>query len=295
MEVAWAGGIMEAGNRGVALALLSAFGFSTLPIFGRYADLFGISIVTLLLFRFVLATPLIWVPLAAKGELEVMSGRNLGIGIALGAVGYAAVSYLYLFGVNLTGAGLGAIVLYVYPAMVVVIAVTAGYESVTRKTVGAMVMAILGVALVMFGKPAQVDPLGIAIVLGAAVVYAGYITLSRVVLKTVEARRLTAHVIPAAALSFAIIAAVRGAIQIPASPVQWSLVVGVAILATVIPILTFFEAVSIIGASRTSIVSTSEPVFTVILGVLLLGETLSPTSIAGSAAVLTGVVLIQTD
>lgn len=286
---------MQAGNRGLLLALFSALGFSTLAIFGRYADIFGLSLVTLLFFRFLLATPLIWIPLAARGDLRPLGWRNLAIGAGLGAIGYALTSYLFLYGVNLTGAGVGAIVLYVYPAFVVIIAATVLGERVTRRTVAAVAMAIVGVALVTTGQSATVDPIGVAVVLVAAVVYANYISISRVVLETVDARTLTAHVIPAAAVTFGVIGMATGNVQIPTTVPQWGVILGISVLATVVPILTFFTAIPLIGASRTSIVSTFEPVFTAVLGVALLGEPLTPTTIAGGAAVLGGVVLIQTD
>ena len=284
---------MQSATRGVILAAISAFGFGTLAIFGRLAELVGLSLPALLAFRFALATPLVWIPLVAQDRFELLRGRDLGVAVLLGAGGYAAMSFLFLTGVNLTGAGLGAIVLYIYPALVVVLAALFLNEPVTKYTVGAVLIALLGVSLVVTGQPVRVDLRGIAIVLAAAVVYAGYITLSGTVLDRVPATVLTAHVIPAASLTFFVHGAVTGSMQVPVTPEQWGVVLGIAVLATAVPILTFFAAVSAIGASRTSIVSTIEPVVTVVLGAVILEETLSPTSVLGGIAVLIGVVLVQ--
>lgn len=275
------------------MAITSAFGFGTLAIFGRLATEVGIDLPSLLAFRFLLATPLVWIPLLVRGRLRLLSGRNLVAGIGLGAVGYAAMSFFFLFGVNLTGAGLGALLLYIYPAIVVVIASFVLDERITRFTVAAVVLAVAGIAMVATGQPVRVDPLGIGVLLLAAVIYAGYITVSRSVLQTVSAPALSAHVIPAAGVTFLLHGAITGTTTVPATPEQWGVVVGIAVLATAIPILTFFAAVSIIGASRTSVVSTFEPVFTVILGTLLLGEPLTLGSIVGGLAVLSGVLMIQ--
>lgn len=284
---------MQSATRGVMLAAMSAFGFGTLAIFGRLAELVGLSLTALLAFRFALATPLVWIPLVAQDRFELLRGRDLGVAVLLGAGGYAAMSFLFLTGVNLTGAGLGAIVLYVYPALVVILAALFLEEPVTRYTVAAVLIAVIGVSLVVTGQPVRIDLRGIAIVLGAALVYAGYITLSGTVLERVPATVLTAHVIPAASLTFLVHGAITGSMQVPATPEQWGVVLGIAVLATAVPILTFFAAVSAIGASRTSIVSTVEPVVTVVLGAVILGETLSRTSVLGGIAVLTGVLLVQ--
>lgn len=285
---------MEAKTRGVGYAIVSASTFGTLAIFGRYADIIGIPLVTLLAFRFIFATPAIWVPLAATGRLKPLSGRELLVAIVLGSGGYAAMSFLFLFGVNLTGAGMASVLLYVYPAIVVVLAATFLDEPVTWRTVVAVTVAILGVALVTEGQPTQIDPFGIVVVLFAAVVYAAYVTISRRILESISAPALSAHVIPGAAVSFLVVGTLSGRLTIPSTPPQWGVIVGIAILATAIPILTFFLAVSTIGASRTSIVSTFEPVATVLLGVALLGEPLSTGTVVGGAAVLAGVFLVQT-
>ncbi|MFB6086520.1 MAG: DMT family transporter [Halodesulfurarchaeum sp.] len=284
---------MQRATRGVSLALISALGFGTLAIFGRLSELVGLSLPSLLAFRFALATPLVWLPILYRGRLERLTGRDLGIAVLLGAGGYAAMSFLFLTGVNLVGAGLGAIVLYIYPALVVVLAAVFLAERVTKLIVAAVAVAVLGVGLVVNGQPATVNLRGIGTVLLAAMVYAGYITLSGTILDRVPATVLTAHVIPAASVTFILHGILTGSIQAPATPEQWGVVLGIAVFATAIPILTFLAAVTHIGASRTSIVSTLEPVFTVLLGTLLLGESLSPISIVGGLAVLSGVFLVQ--
>lgn len=284
---------MQSATRGVVLALVSALGFGTLAIFGRLAEIVGLSLPSLLAFRFAIATPLVWLPLRYQGTLKRLHGRDLGIAVLLGAGGYAAMSFLFLHGVTIIGAGLGAIVLYVYPAIVVVLAALFLDESVTKLIVAAVSLAIFGVGLVVTGQPAHVDFLGVGSVLLAAIVYSGYITLSGTILERVSATVLTAHVIPAAALTFVLHGAITGSMQIPATPEQWGVALGIALFATAIPILTFFAAVTDIGASRTSIVSTLEPVFTVFLGAILLHESLSLVSIVGGTAVLSGVFLVQ--
>ncbi|MFB6153356.1 MAG: DMT family transporter [Halodesulfurarchaeum sp.] len=282
-------------RRGVTFAILSAFGFGTLAIFGRLADAAGLSVVTLLAFRFLLATPLVWLPLAGTGRLQRLEGRILWLALAMGAVGYAAMSFLFLFGVNRTGAGLGGILLYVYPAIVVAIAATVLQEQITRRTVAAVGLALLGVVMVTRGQPTTVDPIGVVAVLLAAVVYSGYITVGRVVLESVDPASLSAYVIPAAALTFVLVGVGSGTVSVPVTPEEWGIVIGVAVVATAVPILSFFVAVSAIGASRTSIVSTFEPVFTVALGALLLDERLTVGTLIGGGAVLAGVLLVQSE
>ena len=286
---------MSPERRGIALAILSAAGFGTLAIFGRLAEAVGLSIPTLLAYRFSFAVPMVWGYLVWRGRYRVLAGRQLAIAFALGAFGYAAMSGLFLWGVALTNAGLAGILLYTYPAFVVVLAALFLDERVTARTAIAVVVALAGVALVSGAQPRGVEPLGVAVLLLAAAVYATYIAVSRVVLHQIDAATLTAHVIPAAAAAFLAYGGAAGTLALPAGPAQWGVVLGISLLATAIPILSFFAAVALIGASRTSVVSTFEPVFTVVLGVALLGEPLTPATVVGGLAVLAGVLIVQAE
>lgn len=283
----------HADRLGVALVLVSAVGFGTLAIFGTYAQRAGLSIPTLLLFRFLVASLALWGFLAARGRLRRLRGRTLLAAIALGATGYAAMSGLYFLGLEYLTAGLTAIVLYTYPAFVVVLAVVAVGERLTRGTVLSLGLALAGVVLVVGADPAGASPVGIAIMLAAALTYAAYITASRAVLETTDSLLLAAHVLPAAGVSVLVGGTALGDLAVPSTPWAWAVVVGIGLVGTAIPVFAFYAGLSRIGASRTGIVSTAEPLVTVALGVLLFAEPLTAPTVAGGGLILTAVVLLQ--
>lgn len=278
---------------GTVLVVVSALGFGTLGIFGKLAASAGLSIPTVLAFRFLFATILVWSWLGVRGSLRLLSGRDLLVGLGLGCFGYATMSLLYFLGLEYLTAGLTGIVLYTYPVFVVALAVAVLGEPVTRRTLAALVVALAGVVLITGAEPAGVDPRGVFIVLLAAIVYATYIVVSRQTLATVDSRTLTAHVLPAATVSFLLFGSATGELQMPTTAESWLIITGIAVVATVVPIVAFFAGLSRIGASRTSIVSTIEPAGTLALGALILGEPVTPVTLAGGALVVTGVVLVE--
>ncbi|ODR82329.1 multidrug DMT transporter permease [Haladaptatus sp. W1] len=280
---------------GTALVIVSAVGFGTLGILGKLAAGAGLSIPTVLFFRFLLATALVWAGLAVRGRLRRFSGRTLLVGLGLGAFGYAAMSGLYFWGLSFLTAGLVGILLYTYPVIVVVLSALFLDERITRRTGVALVLALVGVALITGGDPAGADPRGIVVVLAAAVVYASYITASRVALDAVPADLLTAHVLPAAACAYLVYGSATGTLSVPDSGSQWLIVAAIAVLATALPIFTFFAGLGRIGASRASIVSTVEPVVTLLLGAAILAEPVTPVTVLGGASVLAGVLLVQAE
>jgi drug/metabolite transporter (DMT)-like permease len=283
---------MNDARLGVLFVLCSGAGFGTLGVLGVVAGEEGLSIPTVLFFRFALATILVWSVLAVRGELRLLSGRNLLVGFALGAFGYAAMSGLYFVGLEFMTAGMVGIVLYTYPVFVLVLAAAFLDEVVDRQRIAALLVTLGGIALITGADPAAADPRGVGIVLVAAVVYATYITVSRTTLEDVSAPTLTAHVLPAAALTFLVIGLATNSLSVPSTGVGWGAVVGIAVVATAMPIFAFFAGLSRIGAGPASILSAIEPVVTVALGAAFLDEPVSVVVLVGGGLVLVGVVLV---
>lgn len=283
---------MDDARLGALLVLVSATGFGTLGVLGIVAGDAGLSIPTVLFFRFALATVLVWGLLYARGQLRRLRGRNLVVGIGLGALGYAAMSGFYFLGLEFMTAGMVGIVLYTYPAFVLVLAAAFLGEPIDRRTLFALGATLGGVALITGADPAAADPRGVGIVLVAAVVYATYITVSRTALHEVSAPTLTAHVMPAAAASFFVVGMATDTLAMPQGAVAWGAVVGIAVLATAVPIFAFFAGLSRIGAGPAAILSAVEPVVTVALGALFLAEPVSAVLVVGGGLVVLGVVVV---
>jgi len=283
---------MDEGRLGALFVLLSAAGFGTLGVLGIVASDAGLSIPTVLFLRFALASVIVWAALLARGQLERLHGRNLAVGIGLGAFGYAAMSGFYFVGLEFMTAGMVGIVFYTYPAFVLVLAATFLNEPADRRTLFALVAALGGVALITGADPAAADPRGVGIVLVAALVYATYITVSRTALREVSAPTLTAHVMPAAAATFLLVGVTTDTLAMPDGAVAWGAVIGIAVLATAIPIFAFFAGLSRIGAGPTAILSAAEPVVAVVLGALFLAEPVSVALVLGGALVVLGVVVV---
>ena len=283
---------MDDTRLGALLMLCSAAGFGTLGVLGIVARDAGLSIPTILSWRFGLATVLVWTVFGLRGEIRPLRGRALAVAVGLGAAGYAAVSGLYFVGLEFMTAGMAGIVLYTYPAFVFVLAAAFLGESTGRRQLAALAVTLGGIALITGADPAAADPRGIAVVLLAAVLYAGYITTSRTALEDVTPSTLTAHVVPAAAGTFLVVGAVTDTLGVPAGALAWGSVVAIAVVATALPIFAFFAGLSRIDAGPASVLSTVEPAATVVLGAVFLDEPVGLAVVAGGSFVVVGVVLI---
>jgi drug/metabolite transporter (DMT)-like permease len=103
----------------------------------------------------------------------------------------------------------------------------------------------------------------------------------------------TATIMTAAALVWIVLTSLSGQILVNWTTARVALLGGFVLLGTAIPVLTFIMGLRLIGASRAAILSTFEPASTVVLAVLILGESGSPLQYVGGALVLASVIALE--
>jgi len=277
---------------GTLLVLGAAAGFGTIGIFGEVAAAIGLPLSTLLPVRFALATGVVLVLARVRGWPLVRSRRGWLAALALGVV-YTGMTLFFFVSLRTLTAGLATIVLYTYPAFVVVLSAAFLGEAVTRPKLLALGLAGAGVALVVGADAAGARPLGVGFALGAAACYAVYTSGSRSLVSTMPPRALMLGILVGTTLSMLVYGVLAGGLALPADRVGWGVVLGLTAVGTVLPLLLFYEGVARLEASRVGVVSTAEPLVTVVLGVLLLGEPVTLAAVAGGALILAGVVVVQ--
>lgn len=274
---------------GVLLVVVSAASFGTTAIFARLAYRSGAEPTALLFWRFALAGSVLAALMRLRGA-PWPRGRTLAGLVALGGLGYVVQSLAFFTALTLASAGLVSLLLYLFPALVLVLSVVFLGERLTVVKGGALVLALVGSVLTI-GAAGGGRPLGIVLGLTAAVVYSVYIVIGS---------RLTprAGALPAATVIILTAAAVYGllvALTRPAFPsgAEGALAVGgLALVATVVAITTFFAGMARLGPSDTSTLSTLEPVVTLVLARLVLAEPVGALQLAGGALVLAAVLLL---
>lgn len=276
---------------GVVLTALSAVFFGSLAIYGKSADRLAIPLSELLAVRFGIAAAVLWALALVRHE-RLWWGRRMA-GLAVMGLLYVAQAATYFTSLKTVPAAVTSILLYVYPAVVMLLAATFLGEPLTRRRVIALIVAIVGVFAVVdpLSAHGSFDSAGVLFALAAAVIYATYILVGRVLLGEVSAVVGTAVIATTAGVVFAIAGAAGGQLR-PLSGSGYALAGSMAIVATAIPATLFLAGLARVGATRAAILSTLEPVVTVVLARLLLGEALGPIRLLGGAVVLLAAILV---
>ncbi len=273
---------------GILLIAISSASFGTLAIFGRFAYQDGIDIFTLLFLRFMPAASFMALILILRKE-HFPRGRILAQLIGMGALGYVGQSYAYLTATKFASPGLVALLLYLYPFFVAILSVIFLHESLTRVKVLALVIAFAGTLLTVGPGGGQLK--GILLAISAGVIYSIYIMVGTNVMKHVSAVQSSTVIFGSAGIVYGFLTVLNGA-HLPASNQGWLTVVGIIVISTIIPVVTFLMGLERIGPTNAAMLSTLEPVVTVLLAAWLFGEKLLPVVLLGGALILIAVILL---
>jgi drug/metabolite transporter (DMT)-like permease len=275
---------------GIALAFVSGVLFATLPIFFRGASTAGFNLVTALALRFTMASFMIWLVVWRGGTFRLTRAQVAGF-MLMGLL-YIGQSSAYLSSAARIPIATTSILLYTYPAIVTVLARIFLHERFTRIKMISLGLALAGTLLTLGAPQAANDWLGIAFGLAGSFIYSAYIIIGAKVQGNAPPAVQSAVITLTAGVALLIFGAASGQLRFNVTPDGWLAVLAVAALSTALPILFFLMAVSRIGASQTSIISTSELVSTAIFGLVFLSQPLTALQVAGGIMIFAAVLLL---
>ena len=280
---------------GLMLALAGATAFSAKAIIVKLAYRHGVDAVTLIMLRMLLALPLFlalawW---AGRGRPS-LTARDWRVVVGLGFCGYYLASFLDFAGLQYITASLERLILYLNPTLVMLLGWVLFKRRVTRGQLAAFAVSYLGI-LVVFGAELRLEGrdvlLGSALVFGSALSYAVYLVYSGQEVQRLGSLRLTGLATSVACVlcivQYLVLRPVGSALDLPAA--VWWLSVLNAVACTFAPVLMIMMAIERVGASVASQAGMVGPVFTILLGALLLGEPFTVWVAAGTVLVMAGV------
>ena len=285
---------------GVACTLVGAIGFSGKTVFVKLAYQHGIDTLSLLALRMLFALPffLVMIAWAGRGGAPLARRDWLSI-IGLGFIGYYLGSYLDLAGLQYISAGLGRLILYLYPTVVLVLAAVFLQQPVRARHLVSLALSYGGIVLVFrheahLGEELATMAWGAVLVFGSAVTYAVYLIAgSRLVQKT-GSLRFTAYASTAATVFVLVhFLALGHPARLAASAELYGIVLGMAVFSTVLPLWLMAEGLKRLGANQVALIACVGPLATIVMAHFALGEPITAVQIAGAALVLAGVMVIS--
>lgn len=277
---------------GVALVLCSAAGYGAMPVLAKVAYAAGADVATVLVTRFAIAALCLWGWLLLRRRLRPVPARTA---VALAAMGVCFVgnSVTFFSALQHIPAATAVLLLYTYPALVTLQGAALGWERLSGRVLLALGLALLGCALTLGVGPGPLHPQGVMLALASAGIYSVFVVAGSRVLGGVAASLASAIVISFAALLLGAWTLLSGQIRPAVAPAGWAVILAMALGSTVVAIQTFLAGVDRIGAARAAIISTAEPVVTILLAALFLAEPLTASQGLGGLSILAAALILR--
>ena len=302
---------------GVALVLVAGASFASGSIFATLAYDTGLDWLTLMWWRFLIGGVLAWLWVALspgrRAVVRSMPRRQVVVALGLGAL-YTGNAGTYYAGIETVPAALAGVLVYIYPVFVAILSLRFATRLPGRRPWIALGLAIAGVVLALGGVEigSEVPVSGLLLILASAAIYSVWIVLSARLSgerrdrlghdapeeaeAASDAGVTTAFMMAATATVFGVLALATGRSVAPAAIPSdaWPFLLGIGAIASFLAIQSLYAGARRVGAAQAALISTTEPLFIVVLAFLFLDQALDPIQLVGAGLILVGVIVAQT-
>jgi drug/metabolite transporter (DMT)-like permease len=279
-------------GRATVLIVISALSFGSISVLTVLVTRNGVSLITTMTWRYVLAGVLL-IAAPQLRTLRSVSRRQVIQLLLVGGLGQALITYLSLHALDYIAVGPLAFLFYTYPAWVALLAAVRRTEPLTRIRVAALILALAGVAIMVGAPTEKLNPIGVALALGSALLYSAYLPALDSVQRGIPAIVSTFLLIAGAAAAFLVAAAVTRQLYVPGGKEVWINIFLLAFVSTVIAFSFLIKGLAVLGPVRTAIIATVEPFFTAVLGVLILRNEPRVSTLVGGILIAAAVLMIE--
>jgi len=265
---------------GFALVIASAFCYSMLSIFGKIALAAGLPILPLLATRFALGAVVLWAWVILSREhraalRRVPRGRVARL-LVWGMVGFAGQSVLFFLALRRISASLTEVLLYTCPAFLALMLWVITRRRPRFSRLAAIALAMGGTWLCAGPIGGAVDARGAVLAIVSGFWYAAFLIWMDRLTPGIPGAVSGAYIISGAAFTFGVTSLLHGGGFLwPRSAAAWVSVLGMVLSATVFGFVLFVAGLKRIGPQVTSVLSTFEPLGTLVLAAVLLDEKLA--------------------
>lgn len=278
--------------KGYLYIVASAVIFGSMPLMTKYLYTDGLNAISLVLLRNLMALPVLAIlALMTQKTLRVPLKALPSMGL-IGIMGCCVTPMLLCGSYTRIASGTSTVFHFIYPAVVVLLGVVFLRERVRKDNLLCALICLVGIC--MFYTPGtSLDPMGSIMALSSGVTYAIYILmLPRFRYREINGFRFSFYVIGISTLIMGAVCLLSGQLVLPGSWMGWGLCLVFALSVTVGAVVLFQQGTFLVGAQHASILSTLEPITSVFLGVLVLGEPLGIQTVVGACLVILASILI---
>jgi len=219
--------------------------------------------------------------------------------LILGMLGVAASNYFYYVAIQKTSVAIAIVLQYTAPVWVLLYVVARGQQRLSLQKVAAVLVAVAGISLtigIIGGKPAaplRFDSYGLIAALLASFSFAFYNVGGHGILARHDRWRVLVWTLASAAVFWLVVNPPWKVVAAHYSPAQWGFLFVFSMISVLGSFSLYFLGLQHLEPTRAIIASCLEPVFSILLAAVLLGEGVRSIQTVGIVLVLSAIVIVQ--
>lgn len=280
--------------KGIGATLLSAIYFGFVPLLMKTVYAGGGNSFTAAFLRFAFSIPPLLIVLKAKGVDLRITREEFKHFLIITVCGYAGTTLLMFTAYNYIPTGMATTIHFLYPTFTVAGLMIFYREKIKATKIFCVILCLIGIVLFYNGGEGEASLTGIILALSSSFTYAFYtIFLGKSeVLRDIEPMKRLLYMHSIATVMMLIIGLVSGNLNFHMAPLSWGVMALTANLTAFIGALLYQIGVKYIGSESTAMLSTFEPITSVIVGILVYSEPMTLRIFIGCAAIIASTLII---
>jgi drug/metabolite transporter (DMT)-like permease len=277
---------------GIVLVAVSAMGFGLMSSLERLAHQNGVNLLTLLSLRFLIAfLVMILIGIATRVSFRLQV-RDVTVLALMGVFGYAAMAFLLFSSYQHLPASIATIIFYTYPLLTYILSILFHREEFKIRK-ASLYMVCLGGLMVSVYSGGRITVIGILLSFSAGLIYSIFILVSESLIRNVSSLVSSAIICLTSGITLLVIGLFKHQVSTHINFNGWLIILALSMLSTVVPIVFFFNGIKMIGATKGALISTIEPITSIVLSLFLFHDFLTITQMVGVLVVLASTMATQ--
>jgi drug/metabolite transporter (DMT)-like permease len=279
---------------GIMIVALSAIAFSAMTLTGKYIQSLGVSTNSMLFLRFFLSAAYLGGYFLIKKVPLLKDFMKIKKSLFLCTFTYILMSASFFFSLTLIPAGLATMLLYTFPIHVLYFSYIIKKEPITKDKIYPLTVTLIGVILTtgLLSKGIAFNSFGMVLACLSAVFYSLYLMFIDDMVKEVSPYTSSFYIFGTSSMGFLAIAFMTSTLVMPKDIQVLALFIIISFL-SMVALVALSKGIELIGPTKTSIVSTIEPLSTLTFGAIIYKEVITPITVVGGLLIIMGIVILR--
>ncbi len=283
---------MNTRTKGFLATVVSATFFGFIPLMVKVVCSGRGNTLAAAFYRFALSLPALYIYLKVKKIPMRITKTQLRDIVLITVLGYGGTTLILFSSYNYIPLGMATTIHFTYPVFTILGCMIFLHEKIKKMKVFAVALSFGGI-LFFYNADGSVSLPGMVLAFASGMTYAFYtIYLRESSLKDMDSVKLIFCLNTVGAAMMGAVALIAGDFTVGLTPAAWAVAVFLAVSASFIGVLGYQVGVKCIGPQNTAILSTFEPITSVILGILVYQESFSLRTLLGCLCILSSVIIV---